>query len=67
MKRVDNFKPYKISLPLVNLASCHCFNERYSEAEEVLLRGLADRIKEFGEDDRESFMLVELLCFYYQC
>lgn len=56
MKRVDNFKPYKISLPLVNLAYCHCLNQRYVEAETVLLEGLADRVKEFGENDQESFM-----------
>ncbi|KAK9776213.1 putative NB-ARC domain-containing protein [Seiridium cardinale] len=56
MKRVDNFKPYKISLPLVNLAYCHCLNRRYEEAEKLFMEGLADRVEEFGENDRESFI-----------
>lgn len=56
MKLLDNYKKYKISLPLVNLASCHYLNGDYVKAEELLLEGLADRVEEFGIDDRESFM-----------
>lgn len=56
MKRLDNYKKYKISLPLVNLASCHYLNGDYAQAEKLLLEGLADRREEFGVDDRESFM-----------
>ncbi|KAE9984204.1 Glutamine synthetase [Venturia inaequalis] len=56
MKLLDNYKKYKISLPLVNLASCHYLNGDYVKAEELLLEGLADRVEEFGIDDRESFI-----------
>lgn len=56
MKRLDNYKKYKISLPLVNLASCHYLKGDYIQAEKLLLEGLADRAEEFGKDDRESFM-----------
>lgn len=56
MKRLDNYKKYKISLPLVNLASCHYLNGDNVQAEKLLLEGLADRVEEFGKDDRESFM-----------
>jgi len=56
MQRLSDFEEYKISLPLVNRASCHFLSGRFSEAEELLLRGLADRVKYFGENDRESFM-----------
>lgn len=56
MKLLDNYKKYKISLPLVNLASCHYLNGDYVQAEKLLLKGLADRVEEFGKDDRESFM-----------
>ena len=56
MSGLDDYKKYKISLPLVNLASCNVLNEKYDEAEKLLLKGLADRVEEFGKDDRESFM-----------
>lgn len=56
MKRLDNYQKYKISLPLVNLASCYYLNGDYADAEKLLLEGLADRVEEFGKDDRESFM-----------
>jgi hypothetical protein len=56
MNRLDDYKKYKISLPLVNLASCYYLNGDYTEAETLLLEGLADRVEEFGKDDQESFM-----------
>ncbi|TID16562.1 Glutamine synthetase [Venturia nashicola] len=56
MKRLDDYKKYKISLPLVNLASCHYLNGDYVQAERLLLEGLASRVEEFGKDDRESFI-----------
>jgi hypothetical protein len=58
MQRLEDYQKYKISLPLVNWASCLAMDGRYSEAEEMLLGGLADRVEYFGEDDQESFMLV---------
>jgi hypothetical protein len=56
MRRLDNYKKYKISLPLVNLASCYFLRGGYTEAELFLLEGLADRVEEFGDNDQESFM-----------
>ncbi|QDS73010.1 hypothetical protein FKW77_009080 [Venturia effusa] len=56
MKRLEDYKNYKISLPLVNLASCHYLNGDYAQAEILLLEGLADRVEEFGKDDQESFI-----------
>jgi hypothetical protein len=58
MQRLDDYRKFKISLPLVNLATCYIMTGRYAEAEEVLLKGLAERVEEFGEDDQESFMYV---------
>lgn len=53
---MNDFEEYKISLPLVNWASCHILNEKYEDAEELLLKGLGDRVRTFGENDVESFM-----------
>lgn len=56
MERLEDFERYQISLPLVNLAYCYSLSGRYTEAEELFLEGLADRIEQFGQDDTESFM-----------
>jgi hypothetical protein len=56
MERLHDFRRHKISLPLVNLAYCYSLSGRYTEAEELFLEGLADRIEEFGQNDTESFM-----------
>ena len=56
MKRLDDYRGFKISLPLVNWAYCFTMGGRYSEAEEMLIDGLASRVEEFGENDQESFM-----------
>lgn len=56
MMRLDDYKGTKVSLPLVNWASCHFLGGNYAEAEKVLLEGLSDRVEEFGPNDRESFM-----------
>jgi hypothetical protein len=56
MQRLEDFKRYKISLPLVNLAYCHSLSGRYEEAEALFIQGLADRVDQFGQNDEESFM-----------
>lgn len=56
MKRLDNFEDYKISLPLVNEGYCRCLAGENDVAEEIFLKGLADRLEYFGESDLDSFM-----------
>lgn len=56
MKQLDNYDPYKISLPLANLAYAYWLTGRFQEAVEALQEGMAYRAQEFGPDDRESFM-----------
>jgi hypothetical protein len=56
MQSLENYRGYKISLPLVNLAYCHSLSERYDEAVKLFLQGLADRVEQFGQNDEESFM-----------
>lgn len=58
MRRLSDFEEYKISLPLVNWASSYILSRRHEEAEEILMKGLADRVETFGENDIESFMQV---------
>jgi hypothetical protein len=43
-------------LPKVNLGSAFWLRGRYDEAVQVLLEGLAERVAEYGSEDRESFM-----------
>ena len=56
MKRLADYEAYKISLPLVNRSACALMDGRSDEAEQLLLRGLADREAKFGLNDTESFM-----------
>jgi hypothetical protein len=56
MKRLDDYERYKISLPLVNWASCHFLSGKFIKAEALLLEGLADRVEKYGKNDQESFM-----------
>jgi hypothetical protein len=60
MQRLNDYENYKISLPLINWASCLVMDARHDEAEEMLLGGLAGRVARFGENDQESFMYVLL-------
>lgn len=56
MRRLEDFEEWKISLPQVNLAYCYYFDKRFADAEDILLKGLAERVAKFGENDQESFI-----------
>lgn len=56
MKGLEDYKPYKISLPLANLGYAFWLTGRYPEAVQAFEEGLRHREAEFGPDDRESFM-----------
>lgn len=56
MEMLDNFERWQISLPGVNLGVVYWLTGRYTEALNVLSKGLRDREKKFGFNDRESFM-----------
>jgi hypothetical protein len=56
MKRLSDFEPHKISLPLINSAACAVLDGRHKEAEELLNSTLEARIGKFGQNDTESFM-----------
>jgi len=56
MKQLDNYQPYKISLPLANLGCAYWLTGRFDEAVQTLQEGLEYRAAEFGPDDGESFM-----------
>ena len=56
MKRLNNFKPTMISLPLANVGLAYWLQGEYVKAETILSDGLQARKLEFGADDRISFM-----------
>lgn len=56
MKVLDNYEPWQVSLPGVNLGVVYWLTGRNDEALEVLLKGLRDRERKFGYNDQESFM-----------
>jgi hypothetical protein len=61
LKKTDDFKRYKLSLPLVNLGYAWWLTGKFDEAVIALHEGLKDRAAAFGENDRESFMFVLFL------
>jgi tetratricopeptide (TPR) repeat protein len=56
MEKLDNYERWQVSLPGVNLGVVYWLTERYTDAVDVLTRGLRDREKKFGSNDQESFM-----------
>ena len=56
MRSLEDYKPYKISLPLANLGYAFWLTGRFPEAVRAFEEGLRYREAEFGPDDRESFM-----------
>lgn len=56
MEELDNYEPWQISLPGVNLGVVYWLTGRYTEALDILLQGLRDRETKFGPNDQESFM-----------
>lgn len=56
MKRLTNFNPTSISLPMANLGLAYWVQNKHDRAVSVLLEGLEDRRVAFGVDDQTSFM-----------
>jgi tetratricopeptide (TPR) repeat protein len=56
MKRLKTFEPIMVSLPLANLGLAYWLQGRILEADAILTRGLEDRERALGADDRISFM-----------
>ncbi|KAF2117449.1 hypothetical protein BDV96DRAFT_644867 [Lophiotrema nucula] len=56
MRMLDNYEPWQVSLPGVNLGTVFHFTGRLDEAHEILSQGLRDRERKFGYNDRESFI-----------
>ena len=56
MKKLTNFIPTSLSLPVANLGLAYWFQNENDKAIETLTQGLADREAAFGVDDRTSFM-----------
>ena len=58
MKKLSNYHPTMISLPLSNIGLAYWLQGDHVKAETVLIQGLRDRETELGLDDRISFMSV---------
>ncbi|RMZ90251.1 hypothetical protein DV736_g2528, partial [Chaetothyriales sp. CBS 134916] len=56
MRRLENFKPTNVSLPIANLGLSYWLQGKHDIALKTLLDGLKEREREFGVDDQESFI-----------
>ncbi|KIX10281.1 uncharacterized protein Z518_01363 [Rhinocladiella mackenziei CBS 650.93] len=56
MKQLRDFQPTMISLPLANLGLAYWLQGKLEDAVETLTKGLEDRQKALGLDDRDSFI-----------
>lgn len=56
IKNLDNYEPWLLSFPGVNLGAVYLLTGRLTEADDILLKALRDRERKFGFNDRESFM-----------
>ncbi|KAF1810425.1 hypothetical protein P152DRAFT_491441 [Eremomyces bilateralis CBS 781.70] len=61
MKQLENYRPYLISLPLVNLALVYWLTNRRDDALIALNEGVEARSRFFGPNDRESFITGRFL------
>ncbi|KAF2092428.1 TPR-like protein, partial [Rhizodiscina lignyota] len=61
MKRLKNFHPILISLPIANLGLAYWLQQKYEQALAVLEEGLQERKDVFGSDDRDSFITGRFL------
>lgn len=56
MGRLTSHTKSTVSLPLANLGLSYWLQKKLDLAEDVLFKGLEERIAEFGEDDKGSFI-----------
>ncbi|KAF1845081.1 uncharacterized protein K460DRAFT_394818 [Cucurbitaria berberidis CBS 394.84] len=61
MEKLDNYERWQVSLPGVNLGVVYWLTERYTDALDILSRGLRDRERKFGFNDQESFITGRFL------